>query len=85
MIYSSYNETTTKETKMPKHSVTDMWKKILQQRHGETLIFPDGSALVLLVGPELDDVAIITAPVGGSFNNMSDQEVNEAIVTALTM
>ncbi len=69
---------------MPEHSVTDMWKKILQQRPGETLTIPDGSALLLLVGPELDDVAIITAPVGRSFNNMTDQEVNEAVVTALT-
>ncbi len=67
---------------MPAYSYTDVMRKILQKRPDEVFVIPDGSALLMLAGPENNDVIFITAPSEGNFNDMTDQEVNEAIVTA---
>ncbi len=67
---------------MPEHPHTEAIRKILQQRPNEAFMIPDGSALIMLAGPENNDVIIITAPVGKNFNDMTDEEVNVAIVNA---
>ncbi len=67
---------------MSEHPHTEVIRKILQQRPDEAFIVPDGSALLMLTGSENNDVIVITAGVG-NFNDMTEQEVNEAIVTAL--
>lgn len=59
-------------------------KRILKERPDHVLIIPDGTAIISLAGPELDNVIVIVAPVGTDFNRLSDQEVNDIIVKTLT-
>ncbi len=58
-------------------------KRILKERPDHALIIPDGTAIISLAGPELDNVIVITAPLGTNFNRLSDEEVNDIIVNTL--
>ncbi len=68
---------------MPDNSYPEILKGVLRRHPGEMLIVKDGSAALLLAGPELDDVIIIKAPVEENFNNMTDRKIQHLIETAL--
>ncbi len=56
----------------------------LRQNPGTMAVLPDGSALIALVDLETNQFMAIKAKDGMNFNTMTNEELNEHIVTTLS-